>query len=284
MYQSNLMKHILIPTDFSENSWNALEYAIYFFKNEDCSFYILHVGELSKSEIKNNSFVFPRKTSSPVIREKLKLLFEKIADVSTNDKHHFLALQDYGNFIDIVRKTVEAKKIDLIVMGTKGASGIMETIVGSNTGDVITKVLCNVLVIPENASFITPQKIAFPTDYNLYYTYPILKTLTELLRITNANIQVFNVEQFHIPLTDQQQKNKDYLTDYLEETFPKSHSFYSVKNNDVKSSILNFVSDNQIDLLTMVAKNLNFLQQILFDTTIEKLGFHTTTPMLVLHE
>ncbi|RRQ50567.1 universal stress protein [Maribacter algicola] len=278
------MKHILIPTDFSENSWNALEYAIYFFKNENCSFYILHVGELSNSEIKNNSFVFPRKTSSPVIREKLKSLFERIADVSTNDKHHFLALQDYGNFIDIVRKTVEAKKIDLIVMGTKGASGIMETIVGSNTGDVITKVLCNVLVIPENASFITPQKIAFPTDYNLYYTYPILKTITELLRITNANLQVFNVEQFSIPLTDQQEKNKDYLKDYLEETFPKSHSFYSVKSKDVKSSILNFVSDNQINMLTMVAKNLNFLQQILFDTTIEKLSFHTTIPMLVLHE
>ncbi|MDC6405299.1 MULTISPECIES: universal stress protein [Maribacter] len=278
------MKHILIPTDFSENSWNALEYAIYFFKNEDCSFYILHVGELSKSEIKNNSFVFPRKTSSPVIRKKLKSLFERIADVSTNDKHHFLALQDYGNFIDIVRKTVETKKIDLIVMGTKGASGIMETIVGSNTGDVITKVLCNVLVIPENASFITPQKIAFPTDYNLYYTYPILKTIAELLRITNANLQVFNVEQFSIPLTDQQEKNKDYLKDYLEETLPKSHSFYSVKSKDVKSSILNFVSDNQINMLTMVAKNLNFLQQILFDTTIEKLSFHTTIPMLVLHE
>ncbi|UWX54492.1 universal stress protein [Maribacter litopenaei] len=116
------MKHILIPTDFSENSWNALEYAIYFFKTEVCSFYILHVGELSKSEIKNNSFVLPRKTKSPVIREKLKSLFERITDVSTNDNHHFIALQDYGNFIDIVRKTVETKKINLIVMGTKGAS------------------------------------------------------------------------------------------------------------------------------------------------------------------
>lgn len=278
------MKHILIPTDFSENSWNALEYAIYFFKTEICSFYILHVGELSKSEIKNNSFVLPRKTKGPFIREKLKLLFERITYVSTNDNHHFIVLQDYGNFIDIVRKTVETKKINLIVMGTKGASGIMESIVGSNTGDVITKVLCNVLVIPENASFMTPQKIAFPTDYNLYYTYPILRTLTELLRITNANLQIFNVIQVNIPLTDQQEKNKDYLKDYLDETYPKSHSFHSVNNQDVKSSILNFVHDNQIDMLTMVAKNLNFLQQILFDTTIEKLSFHTTIPMFVLHE
>ncbi|UWX54493.1 universal stress protein [Maribacter litopenaei] len=160
----------------------------------------------------------------------------------------------------------------------------MESIVGSNTGDVITKVLCNVLVIPENASFMTPQKIAFPTDYNLYYTYPILRTLTELLRITNADLQIFNVVQVNIPLTDEQEKNKDYLKDYLDETFPKSHSFHSVHNQDVKSSILNFVNDNQIDMLTMVAKNLNFLQQILFDTTIEKLSFHTTIPMLVLHE
>jgi hypothetical protein len=39
-----------------------------------------------------------------------------------------------------------------------------------------------------------------------------------------------------------------------------------------------------VGMLVMVAKNLNFLQQLLFDTTIEKLSFHSRVPLLVLHE
>ena len=38
------MKKILIPTDFSENSWNAIKYAVAFFKKTKCTFYILHIA------------------------------------------------------------------------------------------------------------------------------------------------------------------------------------------------------------------------------------------------
>ncbi|WP_370003018.1 universal stress protein, partial [Winogradskyella sp.] len=37
------MANILIPTDFSDNAWNAIEYAVEFFKNSSCNFYLLHV-------------------------------------------------------------------------------------------------------------------------------------------------------------------------------------------------------------------------------------------------
>lgn len=278
------MKHILIPTDFSANSWNALEYAMRFFKKEACTFYILHIGDLKEAGVSGNSFAFPVEKINLSIREKLTSLFKKIEGLSINKNHHFVTLQEYGNFIDVVRKTVDFKKIDLIVMGTKGASGIKAAIVGSNTGDVITKVLCNVLVIPENAPVTTPDKMVFATDYNLFYTYPILKSLTELLQISKADLHILNVSQGKTILMNSQEKNRAYLQDYLEETFPDVHNFHRIAERDIKSAILNFVADNQIDMLTMVAKNLNFFQQLLFDTSIEKLSFHTSVPLLVLHE
>jgi nucleotide-binding universal stress UspA family protein len=52
-----------------------------------------------------------------------------------------------GNLIGIMYKTIEAKKVALIIIGTKGESGIKASVAGSNTVDVITKVLCNVLVM-----------------------------------------------------------------------------------------------------------------------------------------
>ena len=278
------MKDILIPTDFSENSWNALKYAVSLFKNEACNFYILHIGSLNDSVANQNSFALPSEKMHPSIKEQLNLLFKHIEALPYNEKHHFIALQEYGNFIATVRKTVEVKKIELIVMGTKGASGIKATVVGSNTGDVITKVLCNVLVIPENAAAIIPKQIAFPTDYNLFYTHRILEAITDMLRTSKAHLQVFNVSKTKTPLTNTQETHKIYLKDYLEELFPNSHNFYSITGQNVKTAILNYIADNQIEIVAMIAKNLNFFQQLLFDTTIEKLSFHTTVPMLVLHE
>ena len=278
------MKHILLPTDFSANSWNALEYALRFFKNESCTFYILHIGELKYSGVNSNSFAFPSKKILATIKKNIDSFSMRVERLLVHQKHHLIVLQEYGNFIEIIRKTVYEKKIDLIVMGTKGTSGLRTAVVGSNTGDVITKVICNVLVIPENAPLTKPKKIAFATDYNIFYTHPILNTLSDQLRISKANFNVLNVSQANGLLSSTQEKNKEYLQDYLEEIFVDTHNFHSVSNKNIKEAILNFISDNQIEMLTMVAKNLNFFQQLLFDTTIEKLSFHTTIPIFVLHE
>lgn len=278
------MKNILIPTDFSANSWNALAYAVRLFKNEPFTFFILNISNLSESATSSNSFTFPAENIRPSIKEKLNLLFNQIEGLPINEKHHFITLQEYGSFIDIMRKIVEVKKIDLVVMGTKGASGIKASVLGTNTGDVITKVLCNTLIIPENATITRPKQIVFATDYNLFYTYPILEVLTDLVRISKANLRVLHVSQGNVRLTNPQEKNKAYLQDYLCETLPLLHNFHRVVDKSIKNGILNFVTDNQAEMLTMVAKNLNFFQQLLFDTAIEKLSFHTTVPLLVLHE
>lgn len=278
------MKDILIPTDFSSNSWNALKYAVSLFKNEACNFYILHIGSLNDSVANKNSFTLPTEKLRPSIKEQLKLFFKHIKALPYNEKHRFIALQEYGNFIDNIRKTIEEKRIELIVMGTKGASHIKASIVGSNTGDVITKVFCNVLVIPENAAINIPMQIAFPTDYNVFYTHRILEAITEILRISKAHLQVLNVSKIKTPLTNTKETHRIYLKDYLGELFPDSHNFYTITGHNAKTSILNFIADNQVEIVAMVAKNLNFFQQLLFDTTIEKLSFHTTVPLLVLHE
>ena len=199
------MKQLLVPTDFSANSWNALEYAVRLFKNKPCIFYILHIGDLRHSDVNSNSFVFPTEKVSVSVKEKLNTLFERIKTLPINENHNFISLQEYGNFINLIRKTITEKKIDLVVMGTKGASGIKASIIGSNTGDVITKVFCNVLVIPEKAQIRIPKEIVFATDYTLFYTYPILKTLTEILRISNAMFHVLNVSNGSTNLTASQQ-------------------------------------------------------------------------------
>ena len=278
------MKSILFPTDFSQNSRNAIEYAIKLFKDAPCNFYVLHVDALSQSGVDSNSLIMPPKVANLPHRDNLAATFAHIKTLSTNKEHHFIALHEFGNLIDIIRKTVLDKKIDLIVMGTKGASGLKETILGSNSGNVLTKVPCNLLMIPEKAVQKNPKEIAFPTDYNIFYSHSILVAISQMIHLTQAKLRVVNVSKPVVPLNNVQNQNMTYLKDYLLELYEKSHSIHHLKHDRVKSAIEQFVVNEKIDLVIMVAKNLNFLQQLLFDTTIKKISFQTSVPLLVLHE
>ncbi|MBQ4819659.1 universal stress protein [Aquimarina sp. MMG016] len=279
------MKNILIPTDFSENSWNAIVYALSFFKKVKCNFYLLHVSPYQEV-IGSNSFygskdhVLERITHSD--KEQMQLLLKRIQKLPLNTKHRFFTINEYIFFVDSIRKQVEEKNIDFIVMGTKGASGLKEKTIGSNTGDVITKVKCPVLVIPEKAKYSKLNEIAFPTDYNIFYKNRVLNTITEILTMNHSALRILHISKKEQELTDSQKKNKDFLDDYLEDSV--EHSFHFLSNPSIEQAIQCFVESRDIDMITMIAKNLNFFQRILFHPTIEKISYHISVPFLVLHE
>ncbi len=279
------MKNVLIPTDFSENSWNAIEYALLFFKKIKCNFYFLHVSSYEEM-IGGESFYDTKDTVIEKItrsdKEHMQRLLKRIEKLPLNTKHRFFTSNEYIFFIDAIRKQIQEKNIDFIVMGTKGASGLKEMTVGSNTGDVITKVKCPVLVIPEHAKYVKPKEIAFPTDYNLYYKSRVLNTITSVLQMNDAALRVLHITKKEQELSDLQKKNKDFLNDYLKDDL--EHSFHFLSNPNIEEAIQCFVESRNIDMITMVAKNLNFFQRILFHPTIEKISYHTHVPFLVLHE
>lgn len=284
-YDVFMKKNVLIPTDFSENSWNAIVYALSFFEKVHCNFYLLHVSsyEAASSGISVKSIRSSSEEGSFFsVEEEFERLQKRIAQLQLNAKHHFFTIREYVFLVDSIRKQVEEKKIDYIVMGTKGATGLKEKTVGSNTGDVITKVKCPILVIPEKATYTKVKEIAFPTDYNIYYKSKIRSTLTEIMMLTKGALRVLHVsKRAEKGLTDLQTKNKDFLEDaFLDENL----SFHFLSNPDLEAAVQCFVESRNINMITMVAKNLNFFQRILFHPTVEKISYHTTVPFLVLHE
>lgn len=280
------MKNILVPTDFSQNSERALEYAQFLFDSFQCNFFLLHVD--SFLNVEEESFVpirsMERPKDSQQKKELLSELLNRAKERSTSKKHSFYAIYEYGFLIESVKKQLADRKIDLIVMGTKGVSGLREKVVGSSAGDVITKVQHNTLVIPNDVSISKPKEIAFPTDFNIFYTHNILKAITELLKLSDASLRILHVTNNGFEPSEEQLGNMGYLKDFMEETQPDNHSFHNVTNKRVKSAIQCFVESRDADMIVMVAKNLNFIQQILFDSIVEKISFHTKIPFFVIHD
>ncbi|MEO9892332.1 universal stress protein [Aurantibacter sp.] len=282
------MKNILIPTDFSENAWNALKYAQQLFENTTCNFYLLHVSDFIDSPMSAISYEISENSQTQELiktsKQELNILHRKIEKTVSNKNHKYFSIHEHGFFLEIVKKHINENKIDLIVMGTKGATGMRKRIIGSNSGDVITKVQCNTLIIPKGVAFSVPQEVAFPTDYNIFYSHKILEAVTEMLGLCEGSIRVMNVSKTDRRLTKVQEKNQEFLSDYLNETFNKNNSFHTITNKSVNAAIQCFVESRDIDMIIMVAKNLNFIQQILFDSLAEKISFHTSVPFFVIHE
>lgn len=278
--------NILLPTDFSENAWNAISYAIDFFDSNECIFYLLHVNRIEGMVAGVENYMPTAEVIEEVYtkpsRLKLRQLLKEISDNhKPNKKHRFYTLTDNCFFLESIRKHVEEKKIDMIVMGTKGASGLREYIVGSNTGDVITKVKCTTLVVPECARYNEINEIAFPSDFNLSYDIKVLQPLTDILKHVKSNLRIIHIQNKNASLNPEQENNKELLNDYFEEFNP---SFHFLTNKKVEDAIQCFVESRDIDMIVMVAKNLNYFQNILFHTKVEKITYHTDIPFLVLHE
>ncbi len=154
-FKVNIMKRILVPTDFSDNAYSALYYATRLFKNEACQFYILNAGDV---EIPLFTGIIDTSTGDEQIRkeskEKLEETFHSIIRDSEDFGHVFETICTAKKLHEVIEETVKQRKIDLIVMGTKGATGAKGFFMGSNTSNIIQKIkCCPVLAVPHEFNF-----------------------------------------------------------------------------------------------------------------------------------
>ncbi|WP_339724450.1 universal stress protein [Maribacter stanieri] len=279
------MKHILIPTDFSDNAWNALVYGISFFKKTHCTFHIVHINAINtNSSGEAAMYVSPdllEKTILAESREKLKVLIKKVERLPLNTKHYFKTQAIYGFLTDQLKDQVKEKNIELIIMGTKGSSGLKAVSIGSNTGNVITKVPCTIMAVPESATYESVKEIGFPSDLNLAYEIKVLDTIKDIILLKKSALRLLYISSKGEELNTNQIKIKNLLLDYFKET---ECTFHEVTGKKIDESVQCFTESRNLDMLIMVAKNLNFLESILFRPTVERISYHTKVPFLVIHE
>lgn len=279
------MKNILIPTDFSDNAHNAVKYALEYFGDIPVNFFLLHVSHQNqpiKSQI-SVSF-FQSSGDSQLLTNPDRLLQEEIEQYkihAKNPHHTFTAVRENMILVEAVRKQIAERDIELIVMGTKGGALLEDNEMGSYTYDVITKVKCPIMVIPENALFKGIDNIAFVTDYNCIYRNKVISTLSEALHLHHSPLRVLHIRPKSASLTPSQIDNKGFLHYFFKET---KHSFHYMDNTNVEEGIQDFVSTWEINCIALVAKNLNFIQRLMMRPTQGGFNYHSEIPFLVLHE
>lgn len=277
------MKRILLPTDFSTISLNAIRYALSMFEETRCEFYFLNVYRvpfLTNEELMENDAQQLAIVETELYDSSQKRLKELISSLASNKSHVYHKISDYNFFINSVKQCVVEKEIDLIVMGTKGATGAKEIFLGSNTGDVLMKTDCNVIAVPENSIYKTPKEIVFPTDFKLRYEREDLSPLIELAETNQSSLRILHFSQDG-QLTEEQESNKRILDSYMEST---EHTYHTLTNIDFEEALNCFAqSRGDVDMIAMISGHYNFFQRLFFRPKVMELSFHTKLPLYVLH-
>lgn len=281
------MKNILLPTDFSDNAWNATRYAIELFKDEECIFHLLntYTPAIASSRFMAASVDGGLLEKGAQLSSKNGLLnfMERINQQFDNTKHHFTSISSFSFLTDEIKETIEEHGIDLVVMGTKGASGIEEVFMGSNTVRIIKSIKnCPVLAVPQNFEFVTPTEIAFATDFNRFYTKSELRPLLEMANAFKATIRIVHVQYKIKALSELQQFNLSMLRKYLGKT---EHYVHTVSElNSISTSLEVFTQELDIHLLAMLNYQHSYLEKMTREPIVKRVAFHTQIPLLVIPE
>lgn len=277
------MKNILLLTDFSNNALNAIIYALEFFKGGNYHFFILNVHKVSKYTTgdlmtsSSDSSIYDSIIKNP--KAELNMIIENCKIEYGNEDYTFEAICDYDAFVTAVSQTVQMKRIDLIVMGTNGATGAMEVIFGSNTISVIRNVDCPVLVIPQDYQFILPKNILFTTKYKKYFKESPLKPLQDIIALHNAELDILITNEKGIPadiLKDAKMKIDSFFDGI-------KHEFYSISDVPVDIAMDCFVQIKKTNLIAKIIDKESFLKRFFKGSRTDEITYKIRVPLLIMH-
>jgi nucleotide-binding universal stress UspA family protein len=276
------MRKILIPTDFSENAMNAIAYAFGLFKYEISEFFIMHAYQddiyADEALIVEKSLDFVTKSVSEKSGNELKNILKTINKISPNPKHTYHIISANNVLLDEVDRIVEEQNIDVIIMGTKGKSNHKKVSFGSQTLQVLKYVKCPVLAIPENYKYTKPKHILFPTNYLIPYRRRELKLLCEMAWSYRAVIDILYIS-ISEKLSLRQKDNQNFIKDAL---CKNTINFKIEKSKHIINTVYKHIKEKHTDILVMVNSRHSFLENILFQSTIDELSLNLDIPFLVL--
>lgn len=269
---------IIVPTDFSTNAANALDYALDLAAKNGMEIHLLH--SYSVPYTGSNVMI----DISDVLRQKaedeIRLLFEEIRHNKKNDGTVINWSCEYGPASEIIAAKAETEKADLIVMGTKGADSIASKLLGSVTYNTIRKVKIPVIVVPENAKVGDIKKIVFASDLHVNGNIGTIDHLKKFAQDCGSSIDVLYINTKGDVKPDIIQAVDTLRIDHkLGDVY---HKFEVVNNAVVEDGINEFISTHDCDLLAVMPKHQGFLESLFHKSVTRSLTMHAHLPLLVL--
>jgi nucleotide-binding universal stress UspA family protein len=280
------MKKILVPIDFSQNAKNAFWVAAELAQRSGAVLEMLHVNlasiytaPLSEYAAITSYAVDDEQydESASIQLEKLKM--ELLSDPRYASLEVKIRVED-GYLHRSVRNVVNEDNIDLVVMGTKGSSGISEFLVGSNTEKVIRTAPCPVLAVPEGMGKFSPKVVLLPSTLKndqkgvFFYLAKWEKMFNFLVKVLYLN------NPSSLPTDGSAESRKNRLAEAA--GLKKTDVIMTTESFFEDTSILSTSDQCNADMIVMATHQRQGLSHLLFGSITEDTVNHSHIPVLAV--
>lgn len=275
------MKTILVTTDFSDCSKNAIRYSLKLSLAANCRLVVfnsVHIPRFPSITSREYNRLISRDELSNrrKIETEVKDICRKLRIKYPSPKIKIVSKE--GLFtVDNIIKATQTYKADLLVMGTHGAGGIKKFLFGSNTSEAISKSSIPVIAVPKRYRYRKIRSIVYASD--LKNVYLELQAIIPFAKTLNADIDILNLEYvWDDKVSVQEILNKNVIKSGLKNvklTIRKANI-----DNTMIDQIKNYVRKSKPQLIIMFPEEKKWLENILIGSKTEEFAYNLTIPLM----
>jgi nucleotide-binding universal stress UspA family protein len=282
------MGNILVPVDFSDYSKNALEYAIVLAKKTNAFITVFHSFYFSTPPeygTLTNYMNLAIKEEQKRYEDEMKDLLQSYENEVYDDGSGELqigSIVKLGLVSEDIAKLVKEHQFEMVIMGTKGSTGLDRLLFGSVTANVIedSDVKCPVLAVPKNAMLRGVKHVLYAMDYE-EDDVPVIDDLLEFASYFDAKVTCLHINVSE-DLLNSDKLEKEILEDTYWFTPYNKIRFELVKSESTKSGLEKYIKKNGIDLVAVIPRKRSFLESLFHKSVSNNLATYAGIPVLVI--
>ena len=274
------MKRILVPTDFSKQAGYALDAALDLASTIGAQVHLLHVVE---------GFVQGSFATQGGIPDNLseEAFVRKLIEKGKKDLDELVSKRDLGNTnirTDIqvgnpyhhIARDILDNEADLVIMGSKGASGYEELLLGSNTERVVRHSKCPVITVKEEVDFNQVTDVVFAADFleNEDHVATHLKNMQNFLDAKLHLVKVDTPGNFESSRTI-----KKRIQDFVQRHKLENYTIEIYNESTEEDGIIFFAEDIDADMIALATRGRTGIRHLLSGSIAEDVVNHAQRPV-----
>ena len=266
------MKTLLVPVDFSEPSISAFRFALDIAAKRDGALHLLHVITPSVLE----GFAAFKQPSMKVLKRVAEKKYERLLEEFSTENIRIRTSVIEGRIQSALLNYLKKADIDLVVMGTRGASGMREWVIGSNTEKLVRT--SPVPVIAVKSYHDNPVKnIVFPNALDTENQEELIMKVKALQHFFNATLHIIWVNT--PALNEPEPETRKRLKAFAERSMLKDYSINIFNYSNEEAGILEFTKQINGDMIAMGTHGLTGIAHLIAGSVAEDVVNHVQCPV-----
>jgi nucleotide-binding universal stress UspA family protein len=272
------MKTILVPCDFSKQAVNAFRFALDIARESGGEVHLTHVIELP---VMHDSVLMPVMSFEEVLlkelKEKSQVEYAKLIKKYADPKDKIKTTTQFGAPARMILSYIEEKKIDLVLMGTKGASGVKEYVIGSNAEKVVRNSPVPVIAVKNYPKLTAIKDIVLPNTLHTEIQEDLIMKVKAMQNFFKANLHIVWINtpsNFTRDITTNKR-----LQDFAKRFLFKNYTVHVFNDLYEEDGIINFAHTIKADMIAMGTHGRKGLAHVLSGSVAEDVVNHIDIPI-----